>query len=67
MKKLLLVGLALVVAVAAVATTMGGCTRRTIRTGQADLLQLAQSRGLTPEDATRALKTSSRQAGATST
>ena len=54
MKKMLLLALAIVVGVAAV---MGGCSRRPIRAGQADLLQLAQSRGLTPEDATRALKT----------
>src|SRR5918994_7909469 len=54
MKKVLLLALALVVVVAA---AMGGCSRRAIRGGQSDLLQLAQARGLTPEDATRAVKT----------
>jgi nitrous-oxide reductase len=55
MKKLVLLALALV---AVVAAAIGACTGRPMRTsGQSDLLQLAQARGLTPEDATRALKT----------
>src|SRR5918994_496285 len=54
MKKVLLLALALVVVVAA---AIGGCSRGAMRAGQSDLLQLAQARGLTPEDATRALKT----------
>ena len=54
MNKYLGAALALVVAVAA---TMGGCSSRSNRAGQSDLLQLAQSRGLSPEDAARAVKT----------
>jgi nitrous-oxide reductase len=54
MKKLLLLALALAVAVAA---AIGGCSRRSLTTSQSDLLQLAQARGLSPEDAARAVKT----------
>ena len=54
MKKYLLAALALLVAVAA---TMAACSSRSNRAGQSDLLQLAQSRGLSPEDAARAVKT----------
>ena len=55
MKKLLFVALSLALLVA---VAMGGCGRRAISgTSQADLLQLAQSRGLSPEDAARAVKT----------
>jgi nitrous-oxide reductase len=54
MKKFLLLVLALGVGAA---VAIGACGRRPIRAGQGDLLQLAQARGLTPEDAARALKT----------
>ena len=54
MKKYLMAAL---VFVAAVAAAMGGCSSRSNRAGQSDLLQLAQSRGLSPEDAARAVKT----------
>jgi nitrous-oxide reductase len=54
MKKLLIVVLPLVLIVAA---TIGACSRHTTGGGQARLLELAQSRGLTPEDAERAIKT----------
>jgi nitrous-oxide reductase len=54
MKKFLLLALALI---AGVAVAIGACSGRPMRAGQSDLLQLAQARGLTPEDATRALKT----------
>jgi nitrous-oxide reductase len=54
MKKYLLAALALLIGVAA---AMGGCSSRANRAGQSDLLQLAQSRGLSPEDAARAVKT----------
>ena len=54
MKKFLLLALGLI---AGVALAIGACSGRPIRAGQNDLLQLAQARGLTPEDATRALKT----------
>lgn len=54
MKKLLLVGVPLVLALAA---AIGACGRRSITTSQATLLELAQSRGLSPEDAARAIKT----------
>ena len=54
MKKYMLAALALLVAVAA---TMAACSSRSNRAGQSDLLQLAQSRGLSPEDAARAVKT----------
>ena len=53
MKKVLLVALTVFVSGA---VAFGACSRRPIR-GQSDLLQIAQARGLTPEDATRALKT----------
>lgn len=43
--------------VAVVAAAIGGCSRRSMSTSQADLLQLAQARGLSPEDAARAVKT----------
>src|SRR5688500_7931953 len=54
MKKLLLLALAVVVAAAA---AIGGCSRRSLGSSQSDLLQLAPARGLSPEDAARALKT----------
>src|SRR5262245_58664754 len=54
MKNFLLLALALV---GVVATAIGGCGQRATRAGQADLLQLAEGRGLTPEDAVRAVKT----------
>ncbi|HJR60582.1 MAG TPA: Sec-dependent nitrous-oxide reductase [Vicinamibacterales bacterium] len=54
MKKFLLVVLPLVVVVAA---TIGACGRRATGGGQAQLLDLAQSRGLSPEDAAHAIKT----------
>jgi nitrous-oxide reductase len=55
MKKFLFVTLAVAVLVAA---AMGGCGRRAIGgSSQSDLLQLAQARGLSPEDAARAVKT----------
>src|SRR5688500_4974638 len=54
MKKLLLLALAVVVAAAA---AIGGCSRRSLGSSQSDLLQLAQARGLSPEDAARAVKT----------
>ena len=37
--------------------TIGACSRRSVAGGAGDLLEIAQSRGLSPEDATRALKT----------
>jgi nitrous-oxide reductase len=54
MKKFLLVAvpLALIAAVA-----IGACSRRSAVGGQAQLLALAQSRGLSPDDAARAIKT----------
>src|SRR5262245_2396197 len=54
MKKLLVVMLALVVTAA---VAIGGCTTRSIAGGQTSLMQIAQTRGLSPEDAARALKT----------
>jgi nitrous-oxide reductase len=54
MKKVLVLVLALGVGAA---VAIGACGRRPIRAGQGDLLQLAQARGLTPDDAARALKT----------
>jgi nitrous-oxide reductase len=54
MKKFLLVAVPLVLIAAA---TVGACSRRSTGGGQAQLLQLAESRGLSPEDAARALKT----------
>ena len=54
MKKILVVTLAFALAVALAGL---GCTGRTASTGQADLLQLANARGLSPEDAARAVKT----------
>ncbi|HEY7501446.1 MAG TPA: Sec-dependent nitrous-oxide reductase [Vicinamibacterales bacterium] len=56
MKKLLFVAVPLLLAFV-VAGTINACGRRSLGTGQAQLLALAQSRGLTPEDAARALKT----------
>src|SRR5262245_45237617 len=54
MRKVLLLALALITGGA---VAIGACSGRQIRAGQGDLLQLAQARGLTPEDAARALKT----------
>jgi nitrous-oxide reductase len=54
MKKLLLVTLSLI---AVTAAAISGCGRRSVGLNQSDLLQLAQSRGLSPEDAARAVKT----------
>jgi len=54
MKKILLAALALVIAVGAVMT---GCSSRSKQAGQGDLLKLAEARGLSPEDAARAVKT----------
>jgi nitrous-oxide reductase len=54
MKKFLLAAVPLVLIAAA---TIGACSRRTSGGGQAQLLQIAESRGLSPEDAARALKT----------
>ena len=54
MKKILVVTLAFALAVAVAGI---GCTGRTASTGQSDLLQLANARGLSPEDAARAVKT----------
>ncbi|HEY0873678.1 MAG TPA: Sec-dependent nitrous-oxide reductase [Vicinamibacterales bacterium] len=53
MKKLLIVVVPLVIFTAA---TIGACSRSTTG-GQAQLLELAQARGLSPEDAARAIKT----------
>jgi nitrous-oxide reductase len=53
MKKVLLLALAIIVGAG---VAIGACGGRPLRAGQGDLLQLAQSRGLTPEDAARALK-----------
>lgn len=54
MKKYVWATLVLLVAIPAV---MVGCSGRAGRAGTSDLLQLAQSRGLSPEDAARAVKT----------
>ena len=53
MKKVLLVVIPLVV----IAGVIGACSARSAGSGQGQLLSIAQSRGLTPEDAARALKT----------
>jgi nitrous-oxide reductase len=47
----------LVAALVAAIVVMAGCGSRSTRAGQSDLLQIAQSRGLTPDDAARAVKT----------
>jgi hypothetical protein len=52
-EQLLLVALIPLIA----AATIGACSRRSTNVGQSQLMALAQSRGLTPEDAARALKT----------
>lgn len=55
MKKLIFGALSLTLVVGAL---MGGCSRRLASgSSQSDLLQLAQARGLSPEDAVRAVKT----------
>ena len=54
MKKFLLVALPVLLVAAA---TMGACSRRAAGGGQAQLLDIAQARGLSPEDAARAIKT----------
>ena len=54
MKKFLLVALPLMLVAAA---TIGACSRRAAGGGQSQLLDIAQSRGLSPEDAARAVKT----------
>ena len=54
MKKYLVAAVALLVAGGA---TLGACGRRSVDGGQARLLEIAQSRGLSPEDAARAVKT----------
>ena len=54
MKKFLLLAVPLALIAAA---TMGACGRRSTGGGQAQLLQIAESRGLSPEDAAHALKT----------
>jgi nitrous-oxide reductase len=54
MKRFLLVVVPLVLVAAA---TIGACGRRSTSGGQAELLQIAQSRGLSPDDAARAIKT----------
>jgi nitrous-oxide reductase len=54
MKKALLVLVPLALVAAA---TIGACSRRAAVGGQAQLLTLAQTRGLSPEDAARAIKT----------
>ncbi len=54
MKKLVIVVVPLAVLAAA---AIGACGRQNVGGGQAQLLQLAQSRGLSPEDAERAIKT----------
>ena len=54
MKKILVVTLAFALAVAVAGI---GCSGRTASTGQSDLLQLANARGLSPEDVARAVKT----------
>jgi hypothetical protein len=64
MKRFLLVVVPLVLVAAA---TIGACGRRSTSGGQAQLLEIAQSRGLSPEDAARAVKTFVAPAGATNT
>jgi nitrous-oxide reductase len=54
MKKFLLVALPVLLIAAA---TIGACSRRSAGGGQAQLLEIAQARGLSPEDAARAVKT----------
>ena len=54
MKKFLLVVVPVVVITAA---TIGACSRRAAGGGNAQLLDIAQSRGLSPDDAARAIKT----------
>src|SRR5687768_2478588 len=54
MKKFLLVALPVLLIAAA---TIGACSRRSAGGGQAQLLDIAQARGLSPEDAARAVKT----------
>jgi nitrous-oxide reductase len=54
MKKYVVVTLALVLVGAA---AFVGCSRSTAQLGQGNLLQIAETRGLSPEDAARALKT----------
>lgn len=55
MKKLVIIALAVV---ATAAAGIAGCTAsRSAASGQGDLLSLAASRGLSPEDASRALRT----------
>jgi nitrous-oxide reductase len=54
MKRFLLVVVPLVLVAAA---TIGACGRRSTSGGQAGLLEIAQSRGLSPDDAARAIKT----------
>src|SRR6188768_3600903 len=53
MKKVLLV----VIPLAVIAGVIGACSARSAGSGQGQLLGIAQSRGLTPEDAARAIKT----------
>ena len=54
MKKFALVLLPVVLMAAA---TMGACSRRSTGGGQGQLLAIAESRGLSPDDAARAIKT----------
>lgn len=54
MKKFLLVVVPLILVAAA---TIGACSRRAAGGGNAQLLDIAQARGLSPEDAARAIKT----------
>jgi nitrous-oxide reductase len=54
MKKFLLVVVPLVLVAAA---TIGACSGRAAGGGNAQLLDIAQARGLSPEDAARAVKT----------
>src|SRR6187402_2020400 len=54
MKKFLLVVVPLILVAAA---TIGACSRRAAGGGNAQLLDIAQARGLSPEDAARAVKT----------
>ena len=64
MKKYLVAAVALLVAGGA---ALGACGRRSVDGGQARLLDIAQSRGLSPEDAARAVKTFVPRAVATNT
>jgi nitrous-oxide reductase len=58
LKKLLMAALAILMAfVAAAMVAAAGCGTRSMLAGQSDLLRVAQSRGLSPDDAARALKT----------